>query len=125
MARSTSDASLLDSSALFSTEHGAVHRTSDRLVTVHLGELTWTLDVSDVAVLQTATQSLAGDVYRCGNDCRWQLRIPGRSAVVLSSDEVLRLDTLLRGAVTMLELDDILTDTSVNWSDADAVVDDR
>jgi len=124
MARSTSNASLLDPSALFSTDHGAVHRTSDRLVTIHLGELSWTLGVTDVGVLQTATQSLAADVYRCGNDCRWQLRIPGRSAVVLSSDEVLRLDTLLRGAVTMLELDDILTDADVSWSDAD-VVDDR
>jgi hypothetical protein len=125
MTSSTPHASLSDSSVLFATDHGTVRRTSDRLVTLHLGDLTWTLDVGAVPALHEAAHSLAGDVYRCGNDCRWQLRVPGRSVVVLSSQEVLRLDTLLDGAVAMLELDDILAGADVAWAESDPVAEDR
>jgi hypothetical protein len=125
MTLSGSDASFSDPSVFFATEHGCVHRLSDRLFTVSLGEITWTLGADDLIGLQEATHSLAGDVYRCGNDCRWQLRVPGQSVVVLCSTEVLRLDTLLHGAATLLELDDILADADVTWAEDDVLAGDR
>ena len=108
MTLSETDASFPDPSVVFATDHGTVHRLSDRLVRITLGDLRWTLPPEAVHDLHEATHSLAGDVYRCGNDCRWQLRGPGQSVVVLCSTEVLRLDTLLHGATAMLELDGIL-----------------
>jgi hypothetical protein len=125
MTLSGSDASFSDPSVFFATEHGCVCRLSDRLFTVSLGEITWNLDVNDLNRLQEATHSLAGDVYRCGTDCRWQLRVPGHSVVVLCSTEVLRLDTLLDGATTLLELDGILADADVTWAEDDVLAGDR
>jgi len=117
MTLSGSDASFSDPSVLFATDHGCVRRLSDRLFSVSLGDIMWNLDVDDLEVLQEATHSLAGDVYRCGTDCRWQLRVPGQSVVVLCSTEVLRLDTLLHGTRAMLELDEILGAEDVNWAE--------
>ena len=121
MTSSAPDAPALNSSVLYSTDHGTVRRTSDRLVTIRLGDLSWTLAAADVAALHDAAHSLAGDVYRCGNDCRWQLRVPGQAVAVLSSKEVLRLDTLLHGAVAMLELDGILAGAEIDWASAENV----
>ncbi|WP_232797881.1 hypothetical protein [Salinibacter altiplanensis] len=74
----------------------------------------WTLAASEVPVLRDTTRSLASEVYHCERDCRWQLRVDGHPTVVLDSDEVLRLDALLDGALTMLELDAILEDASIS-----------
>jgi hypothetical protein len=53
------------------------------------------------------------------------LRVPGHSVVVLCSTEVLRLDTLLDGATTLLELDAILADADVTWAEDDVLAGDR
>jgi hypothetical protein len=112
----TSPASF-DTSTLFATEHGTVEWSADGSLLVALGRLELRLMPSEVESLHEVARSLAGDVYRCGRDCRWQLRVPGRSVFVLDSDEVLRLDTLLQGAVAMLELDAILDDAAVDWAE--------
>lgn len=102
-----------DTSALFATDHGSVERTSHGRVRIVLGSLQWRLSPSDVSDLRNTTQSLAREVYHCERDCRWQLRVEGHPAVVLDSEEVLRLDALLDGAVTMLELDSLLEEASI------------
>jgi len=83
-------------------------------VRLHFGNTSWTLAPSDVPTLRNTTRSLASEVYHCERDCRWQLRVEGHPTVVLDSDEVLRLDALLDGAVAMLELDSILEDASIS-----------
>lgn len=102
-----------DTSALFATDHGSVERTSQGRVQILLGGMQWCLSPSNVADLRKTTQSLASEVYHCERDCRWQLRVEDHPTVVLDSDEVLRLDALLDGAVTMLELDALLQDASI------------
>lgn len=74
----------------------------------------WRLAPAEVSSLRNTTQSLASEVYHCEWDCRWQLRVEGHPTVVLDSDEVLRLDALLDGAVTMLELSSILEEASIS-----------
>jgi hypothetical protein len=103
----------LDSSALFSTEHGTVHRASAERLRVTLGDRDWTVGPEEARALHDALQPLAAQVYRCNCDCRWQLRVEGRSTLVLSTDEVLRLHSLLDGTVVMLELYELLGDTSI------------
>ena len=103
-----------ETSALFSTDHGSVERTSHGRVQIALGNTKWRLAPSDVPDLRETTLSLASEVYHCERDCRWQLRVEGHPTVVLDSDEVLRLDALLDGAVTMLELSAILEGASIS-----------
>lgn len=103
-----------DSSALFATDHGSIERTPDERLRLRLGRLTWTLESDDVAALHESIHPLAAQVYRCNCDCRWQLRLEGHDAVVLDSEEVLRLHSLLDGAVTMLELESILEDAAIS-----------
>lgn len=103
-----------DTSALFATDHGFAERTTQGRVRLHFGGTSWTLSPSDVPTLRSTTRSLASEVYHCERDCRWQLRVEGHSTVVLDSEEVLRLDALLDGAVTMLELEAILNDASIS-----------
>lgn len=102
-----------ETSALFVTDHGSVEWTSQGNVRLTLGTRDWILAPSNVSTLRETTRSLAGEVYHCERECRWQLRVEDHPTVVLDSDEVLRLDALLDGAVTMLELDSILDDASV------------
>lgn len=102
-----------DTSALFATDHGSVERMSRGRVRIMLGSLQWRLSPSDVSDLHTTTRSLASEVYHCDRDCRWQLRVGSHPTVVLDSDEVLRLDALLEGAVTMLELEALLEESSI------------
>jgi hypothetical protein len=103
-----------DTSTLFATDHGSVEWTDPGRVRIALGTMQWRLAPSDVPALRETTLSLASEVYHCGRDCRWQLRVEGHPTVVLDSDEVLRLDALLDGAVTMLELSAILKDASIS-----------
>ncbi|MFB6247317.1 MAG: citrate synthase [Salinibacter sp.] len=103
----------LDSSALFSTEHGTVHRASDDRLRVTLGDRDWTFDREELHTLHDALQPLAAQVYRCNCDCRWQLRMEGRSTIVLGTDEVLRLHSLLDGTAAMIELYELLGETSI------------
>ena len=107
-------ASFEKASPLFSTDHGSAERTPQGKVRLMLGGTHWTLPPSDVPSLRATTQSLAREVYHCERDCRWQLRVEGHSTVVLDSEEVLRLDALLDGAVAMLELSAILKDASIS-----------
>jgi len=107
---------LFDPSAFFSTEHGAVSRSSADRCRVTLGERTWALARDEVCALQEALRPLAAQVYRCNCDCRWQVRPEGHETLVLSTDEVLRLHALLDGAVAMLALDELLDDASVGWA---------
>jgi len=102
-----------DTSALFATDHGSVEWTGHGRVQIALGSMQWRLAPSDVPALRETTLSLASEVYHCERDCRWQLRVEGHPTVVLDSDEVLQLDALLDGAVTMLELEGILEDASI------------
>lgn len=101
-------------SALFSTDHGSAAYTAHGNVRLVFGSMHWTLSPTDVSALRATTQSLASEVYHCQRDCRWQLRVEDHPTVVLDSDEVLRLDALLDGAVTMLELDTLLEEASIS-----------
>lgn len=114
---------LFDSSAFFSTEHGAVFQASPDRYHVTLGECTWGLAPDRVRALHEALQPLAAQVYRCDCDCRWQVRPEGHETLVLGTDEVLRLHALLDGAVAMLELDVLLDDAGICWRETE--VDDR
>ena len=105
-----------DTSALFATDHGSVERVSQGRVRLKFGGTSWRLAPSDVPALRDTTRSLAREVYHCEHDCRWQLRVDGHPTVVLDSKEVLRLDALLDGAVTMLELESILEGASISRS---------
>jgi hypothetical protein len=102
-----------DTATLFATEHGAVDWASTDRLRVTLGDQSWTLAPDGVSSLHEATEPLAAQVYRCDCDCRWQLRLDGQGTAVLSTDEVLRLHSLLDGAVTMLELHTLLEDASI------------
>ena len=102
-----------ETSALFTTDHGFVERTTQGRIRLKFGGTNWTLAPSDVPTLRDTTRSLASEVYHCERDCRWQLRVEGHPTVVLDSDEVLRLDALLDGAVAMLELDSILENAAI------------
>ena len=101
-------------SALFSTDHGSAAYTAHGNVRLVFGSMHWTLSPTDVSALRATAQSLASEVYHCQRDCRWQLRVEDHPTVVLDSDEVLRLDALLDGAVTMLELDTLLEEASIS-----------
>jgi hypothetical protein len=107
-----------ETSALFATDHGSVERTAHGQVRISLGGMQWRLAPSDVPDLRETTLSLASEVYHCQRDCRWQLRVEDHPTVVLDSDEVLRLDALLDGAVAMLELSSILEAASISRSTA-------
>lgn len=102
-----------DTTALFSTEHGAIEWGAGGHLKLSLGERSWRLAPADVQALHEATQPLAAQVYHCNCDCRWQLRLEGHEAIVLETDEVLRLHSLLDGAVAMLELEALLDDASI------------
>lgn len=102
-----------DTDPLFATEHGTVDWASADRLQVTLGDQSWTLAPDGVSALHEATEPLAAQVYRCDCDCRWQLRLEEQGTVVLSTDEVLRLHSLLDGAVAMLELYELLEEVSV------------
>jgi hypothetical protein len=74
---------------------------------------------SEVDRLHEATESLAGQVYRCNCDCRWQLRLDDQSPAILGTDEVLQLHSLLSGTAVMLELHDILDAASIEMPGVD------
>lgn len=109
-----------DTSCVFQTEHGHVHRhpDHDRL------RIEWssrTLDVqrSRLSLLKEAARTLADSVERCPNGCRWQFRAPALQrpfVLVLSSGEVLQLAELLDGAATMLELEAMLSEAEIDWA---------
>ena len=101
-------------SALFSTDHGSAAYTAQGNVRLVFGSMHWTLAPTDVSALRATARSLASEVYHCQRECRWQLRVEGHPTVVLDSDEVLRLDALLDGAVAMLELSSILEEASIS-----------
>jgi hypothetical protein len=103
-----------ETSALFATDHGSVEWTDHGRVRIVLDNMHWRLAPSDVPDLRETTLSLASEVYHCERDCRWQLRVEDHPTVVLDSDEVLRLDALLDGAVAMLELSSILEGASIS-----------
>ena len=103
-----------DTEALYSTEHGTVDWTEAERLHLTLGERQWTVDVDDVQALHDALQPLAAQVYRCNCDCRWQVRRGNERPIVLNTDEVLRLHSLLDGAAAMLELDALLADASIS-----------
>lgn len=105
-----------DPSTLFATEHGAVDWTTDERLVLSLGDREWTLTTEEVHALHDALQPLAAQVYRCNCDCRWQVRLEGRDTIILSTDEVLRLHSLLDGAGVMLELYTILDSDSIAHS---------
>lgn len=102
-----------ETSALFATDHGTVEWMAHGQVRIVLKGVHWQLAPGDVASLRETTRALASEVYHCERDCRWQLRADSHPTVVLDSDEVLRLDALLDGAVAMLELDALLDEASI------------
>jgi len=105
--------SVSDTASLFATEHGSVDWASGEQLRVELEERVWTLAPEALTTLHDALQPLAAQVYRCNCDCRWQVRLDEQGTAVLSTDEVLRLHSLLDGTVTMLELYSILDDASI------------
>lgn len=117
MTMPTASPAFPNTSTLFATTHGSVSWTSGRALTLSLADVEMTLDPSEIRSVYRAARSLAADVYRCESACRWQLRVPDRPVLVLDSDEVLQLDTLLDGAVAMLDLDAMLRDARVTWAE--------
>lgn len=100
-------------SVLYSTEHGRIDWTSGPELELTLGDCRWTVTSDEVHALRDALQPLAAQVYRCNCECRWQVRRDGGGTIVLGTDEVLRLHSLLEGAVAMLELYSFLEDASI------------
>jgi hypothetical protein len=112
----TSPSASSDAVTLYETDAGSVTESEDGLLTVRLDGFSFSLEREALASLQQTATSLAGDVRRCGSDCRWQLRLPGAgrgTVVVLSSDEVLAIEDLISGADAMLELDEMLSDLGI------------
>ncbi len=105
-----------DTTTLFSTEHGAVDWATDERLALTLGDREWLFQAEEIRTLHDALQPLAAQVYRCNCDCRWQVRLDGRETIVLSTDEVLRMHSLLDGAGAMLELYSTLDDASIAHS---------
>lgn len=105
-----------DTSVLFATEHGRAHWVSETHLGLTVGNRQWRLPPEELEALHEAIEPLAAQVYRCDCDCRWQIRVEGQDAAVLHTDEVLRLHSLLDGAVTMLELLSILEDAAITRS---------
>ncbi len=105
-----------DDAVLFSTDYGAVRWAPDGQLSLPLSGECLTMDPDEVSALHEGLESLAAQVYRCNCDCRWQLRVDDGATVVLGTDEVLRLHSLLRGALVMLELHDILDAASIDPS---------
>lgn len=103
-----------DSSVVFATPHGTARWIEDGTVAVCLEPLTHTMATSTVRSLYASVRTLARDVYRCGQQCRWQLRLPNATTLVLSTDEVLRLHTLLDGTVAMLDLRHMLAEANID-----------
>jgi len=95
-------------SVFFTTDHGCVRRLPDGRLGVSLEDHDWTIPREEVPPLYEAMETLAGRVYRCDCDCRWQLRIDDHETTVLDTDDVLHLHSLLDGAMVMLELHGIL-----------------
>jgi hypothetical protein len=110
---SSPDDALADPSVLFATPHGVLRWTGDGAVRLHVDTVAQTMSPGSLRSLQRSVRALARDVYRCEHGCRWQVRLPGGS-VVFTSDEVLRLDTLLDGAVAMLDLYALLKTAGVD-----------
>jgi hypothetical protein len=101
-----------DASSLFATDHGAVERAGGGL-RLTLGERSWRVTPDDLRALHDAVVPLAAQVYRCNCDCRWQVRREHGPTLVLGTDEVLRLHSLLDGAMAMLELNAVLDDAAI------------
>jgi len=98
---------------LFETPHGTVRWTDDYDLHLTFDGLSWTLSRTQVFDARDAVHTLAHDVYRCETCCRWQVRVPEQPVAILTTDDVLRLDTLLHGAAVMLELDEILSASQI------------
>jgi hypothetical protein len=107
---------VFDASTLFATEHGVVDWAPDQRLAFTLGDRHWLFEREEVEALHESLQPLAAQVYRCNCDCRWQVRLEGRDTLILSTDEVLRLHSLLDGAGAMLELYTLLDDSSIAYS---------
>lgn len=101
---------------LFSTDHGTVWWEPDGRLAVSFSGQQWAVGPEEIPSLHDALESLAAQVYRCNCDCRWQLRLDDGATVVLGTDEVLRLHSLLRGALVMLELYEILDAAAIDAS---------
>lgn len=102
-----------DTSGLFATEHGRIDWLSETHLGLRVGERHWRLAPDELEALHEAVAPLAAQVYRCDCDCQWQVRVDGHGTTVLHTDEVLRLHSLLDGAVAMLELRTILDGVGV------------
>jgi hypothetical protein len=102
------DRQFSDDAVLFSTDHGAVQWAADGRLSLSLDDQEWAVAPEEISALYEGLEALAAQVYRCNCDCRWQLRVGDGTTVVLGTDEVLRLQSLLRGALVMLELHDLL-----------------
>lgn len=113
------DRALAAPSVVFATPHGALRWAddNDRLY-LTIGAHTHPVSAEAVRGLRRSMGNLAHDVYRCDRACRWQVRMPDGTVRVLDSTDVLRLHTLLDGAVAMLDLDAILVDANIEWADA-------
>lgn len=103
------------SSVLFETDFGAV-RPADGQLEVAFGAHTLSMDAQALIGFHESVATLAANAWRYETPCRWQLRIqvaPDQPVVVLCSDEVYRLKSLLDGAAAMLELEQILDEAQV------------
>ena len=103
-------------SHLIETAHGQARRIESGALRLEFGSHRCTLRPSELRAFKQSLTQLAETVYHRDLPCRWQVRLQTASdqpVWVLNSTEVLQLHGLVDGAVTMLELDEILEQASI------------
>ncbi len=101
--------------ALFETDFGVVRPAQGQLE-VAFGPHELRMGTRELIDFHDSVATLAANAWRYETPCRWQLRLqvaPDQPVVVLCSEEVYRLKSLLDGAVAMVELQQILREAHI------------
>lgn len=109
-----------DTSTLYETDHGHVAQATDGRVHVTFDDVQLAMSTEGLQQVHQKLHALSGSVAgcECSSGCRWQLRVPctKQPVLVLNTDEMRALATLIGGAATMIELDGILGEAAIDWS---------
>lgn len=109
-----------DTSTLYETDRGHVAQAADGRVHVTFDDVQLAMSTEGLQQVHQKLHALSGSVSgcECSSGCRWQLRVPctKHPVLVLNTDEMRALATLVGGAATMIELDDILNAAAIDWS---------
>jgi len=109
-----------DTSSLYETDRGHVARADDGRVHVTFDDVQLSMSTEGLQQVHQKLRALSESVAgcECSSGCRWQLRVPctKQPVLVLNTDEMRALATLIGGAATMIELNSILNETSIDWA---------